>query len=262
MNNLTNIIQIIRENETPYIQLWTKDVMRNSLAGKYDCKNCSAEDDKVEKAIEWLISYTQYFPANTVFVLQASKTSTSNGTGIIGPFVFTATSDSSVSGLGTIQNPNALNSDYIHKSEIAKAVAELQLNFERQLMESKLERLQEQYEAAIENIQAAASNWSPQAIQGLVGQLAAGYSLLSGKPLPAILPNLSKGIGDIQEEEKENNDESIFSKKINTELSGMTEADKAKVLQIINKIKNVNDGKKTNKTGSDQLPENTERTDA
>ena len=238
MNTLNNIIEIIKQNDTPYITLLTKEMTKASYAGKFSCETCQADDNKTEKAIEWLINYVKLFPANTHFLISAKSHTTANGSSVIGPISFMVENQQqNVNGLGGTQPTGTMSQTdlaglgYVHQSAMEAALARKELEHQQQRHQDRFDDIKNQYTQAIENIQATANRWSPESVNNVMSQLINGYAVVTGKSAP----QLAGVTTDKNKQEQKN--QNPFDTKINTELSEMSNQDKATLLKIINQLK-------------------------
>lgn len=236
MLTLNQIAEIIRQNDAPYLSLQVKDTFRASQAGRFNCETCN-EKNKIEKAIEWLDSYTALFDDDTVFIITAKPSPTANGSSVIGPLIFTRTEKESqtpqMQGLGAIHPQKLQELGYIPKAQLEAEIIKKEMEFLRHKFKTELERMKEQYQHAVDTVIQTSNSWTPDKVNRLIDNAVMGYLKLTGKA-PTQQPQELAGI-------PAQNNLPPAKQKLITEIQNLDDKQTLILLKTIQKLKTIRD---------------------
>lgn len=263
MNNLEQISSIVRANKMPYLYLHTKrNAFDTAFVGSFECEICQPEqtlEQKTEIAITWLNDYVKNnFTGNYNFLITMKTAPRANQNGVIGPLEFYYSSDkkekeqtfNGLNGLGSL-NPQVLSSmGYLTESEVNYRLMRQQMEFEKELAKRDLEDLKKQYQENLQEIKKSSDKWSPDAMKGMMTQVAGIAGVLTGK----IKAEQLLGLGQVEEEEeKEETIEDLMISQATEEMREMNAKEIQAAIQMLRNFKQkVREKEQTQNDSSEQ----------
>lgn len=175
MMNVQQIIELIKTQKKPFLNLKFKNGFDLINAGTYNNENVEKESDidtQVNAAIQWLMKLLEIYPQDRVYYLYMRTSANVNGSGIYGPFEFTIGNvpdeKKALEGFPAQNTPPA---GYIHESEMKAALLQKELEFQREREAEKMETLKREFNDKIEAAVQTAKEWNPQMLTGLASAI-------------------------------------------------------------------------------------------
>jgi len=194
MIGLEQIITLIKQNGKYYLYLQMKqNAFRAVNVGSFTCANCDVEakpEERLQKAVEWLTSFVEQFPAGTIFYLTMKSSPQANQSGVFGPIEFigkkteTNTSEA-INGMSALNmSPDTLRQQgYLTQGEVNAMLAEERMKHQAELHKRDMADMQKEFSEKLDFAVNSANKWSPENLTQLSANVAGLLGAITGKPV-------------------------------------------------------------------------------